>query len=91
MMLNYDVLNIRSKAVGFTDRLCSALEQAGISTMGQLRTRKRVELEKIAGVSVVSLNAIRDKLIEMYDTDDPILCSINIRLERIEKMLEKLV
>ncbi len=90
-MLNYDVLNIRSKSVGFTDRLCTALEKAGISTMGQLRTRKRVELEKITGVSVASINTIRDKLIELYDTDDPILCAINIRLERIERMLEKLV
>jgi len=91
MMLNYDVLNIRSKAVGFDNRLCNALEASNIRTMGQLRNLKRSELHSISGVGSSSIHAIKEKLKEFYETDDPVLASINIRLERIERMLEKLM
>ena len=90
-MLNYDVLNIRSKAVGFTDRLCNSLERSNIRTMGQLRELSRSELNSLPNLGVVSINNIKAKLKEFYETDDPVLASINVRLERIERMLEKLV
>jgi DNA-directed RNA polymerase alpha subunit len=91
MMLNYDVLNIRSKTVGFDNRICNALEGSNIRTMGQLRELSRTELNSLPNLGVVSINNIKAKLKEFYETDDPVLASINVRLERIERMLEKLV
>ena len=90
-MLNYDVVNIRSKTLNFPERLCSVLDNAGISTVGDLRKWKRSDLERLSGMGTVYLNAIRDSLIAMFEIDDPILIQINMRLERIERMLERLV
>jgi DNA-directed RNA polymerase alpha subunit len=89
-MLNYDSLPIRSKTLKFSNTICYALEESGINTMGQLRNLKRSYLQTIPGLGTVSVNAIKAKLIELYETDDPVLASINVRLERIERMLERL-
>lgn len=89
-MLNYDAVNIRSKTLNFTERLCNVLEQADIRTIGDLRKWKRSDLERLPGMGTVYLNTVKDTLIEMYEQDDPLMIEINLRLERIERMLERL-
>ena len=71
-------------------RAWDLLEESGINTMGQLRNLKRSYLQSIPGLGTASINSIKAKLIELYETDDPVLASINVRLERIERMLERL-
>lgn len=90
-MLNYDVINIRSKSLNYPERLCGVLDSAGISTVADLRKWKRSDLERLSGMGTVYLNIIKDSLIEMFENDDPILIQINLRLERIERLLERLV
>lgn len=91
MMANYDSLHVCSKTLEFPDRLTRALQASNINTLGQLRNMKRSELHSIPNVGITSISIIKEKLIELYETDDPVLASINVRLQRIESMLEKLL
>jgi len=90
-MINYDVLSVYSKELGFPNRLLNGLRVANIQTLGDLRKLKRSELNSIPGLGASSINTIKDALKKYYETDDPVLADINLRLKRIESMLEKLV
>jgi DNA-directed RNA polymerase alpha subunit len=90
-MVSYDGVPIYSQRFNFNARTCDVLHSAGIRTMGDLRTKKKSELERIPGIGSASLYAIQKVMKDLYESDDPILISINMRLAKIEALLEKLV
>lgn len=90
-MLNYDAINIRSKTLNFPERLCAVLDRAEIRTIGDLRKWKKVDLQRLSGMGTAYLNIVHNTLVEMFEQDDPLLIELNMRLTRIEKMLEMLV